>query len=397
MTRITISLFLWLTIISSTRPAQAQTETVLYNFVGFNGGIPTSTLTSDGKGNFYGTTFTGGDEVQSAGTVFELSPNGSGGWNETTLYSFCSSPNCADGAFPDYSYVIFDSMGNLYGTASQGGAKGCGDADGCGVVWELSFNGGIWNETVLYTFLGEEDGGNPVNGLIMDPVGNLYGTTYNPYNHKSKTVFELSPSGGGWTEKVIYDAGKGYAGLAMDTAGNIFGATLTTVFELSPEGKDGWNPTVIHTFPDAAKDGKNANGTPVLDQAGNLYGSSTNGGIGPGTVYKLSPGQNGQWTEQILHSFKGGEKDGAKPFAGVVLDSAGNIFGTTTEGGKFNEGTVFELAPTSGGYSEKVLWSFNGADGNGPFGSLILDSAGNLYGTTNTGGTSEGVAFEVTP
>ena len=385
-----VCMFLCLTTSFAVRLAQAQTETVLYNFTGGNGGIPTSGLTSDGKGNFYGTTFAGGNMVQSAGTVFELSPNGSGGWNETTLYNFCSAPNCADGAYPEYSYVIFDTLGNLYGTASQGGANGCG------VVWELSSEGGVWKETVLYSFLGAEDGANPVNGLIMDPTGNLYGTAYNPYNHKSKVVFSLNPSGGGWTEQAIYDAGKGYAGLAIDTAGNIFGATLTTAFELSPNGEGGWNSTVIHTFPDAPTDGKNAEGTPVLDHAGNLYGSTMNGGIGPGTIYKLSPGQNGQWTEQILYSFKGGTRDGAKPFAGIVLDTAGNIFGTTTGGGKFNDGTVFELVPAGGGYSEKVLWSFSGTDGNGPYGSLILDSAGNLYGTTYTGGTSEGVVFEVT-
>jgi uncharacterized repeat protein (TIGR03803 family) len=336
--------------------------------------------------------------VQSAGTVFELSPNGSGGWNEKMLYNFCSSVGCADGASPEYSYVIFDSKGNIYGTANQGGAKGCVAANGCGVVWELKSHGGVWKEKVLYTFLGEEDGGNPVNGLVMDPAGNLYGTTYNPYNHKNKTVFELSPSGGGWKEQVIYDAGKGYAGLVMDSAGNIFGATLTSVFELSPKGKDEWNSTVIHTFPAAPKDGKNADGTPVLDGAGNLYGSTMNGGIGPGIIYELSPGGNGQWTEQILYSFKGGKKDGAKPLTGVVFDAAGNIFGTTTVGGAFNDGTVFELIPAGGGsYSEKLLWSFNGADGNGPYGGLILDSADNLYGTTSTGGTSEGVVFEVTP
>jgi uncharacterized repeat protein (TIGR03803 family) len=191
----------------------------------------------------------------------------------------------------------------------------------------------------------------------------------------------------------------------MDAAGNIFGASTSTVFELSPNGNGGWNPTVIHTFAGAPKDGYGAAGVPVLDHAGNLYGATYSGGTkNYGTVYKLSPitkgKKKGQWNEKILHSFRS-SKDGANPSAGVVLDAAGNIYGTTYYGGKSGVGTVFELMAPAGTdkyYKEKVLWTFNGTDGMLPYSPPILDSAGNLYGTANEGGSyNAGVVFEVTP
>ena len=377
------------------RPTQAQTGTVLYTFTGgSDGGGPESRLISDGVGNFYGTTVVGG---LGYGTVFELSPNGSEGWNETVLYSFTGG---ADGANPTYSYVIFDSGGNLYGTAYGGGTNGYG------VVFELSPAGKSWTETVLYSFAGGTDGANPVNGLILDPAGNLYGKTYYGGGHTYGTVFELSPSSGGWTEQVIcagdYAFGNSDAGLTMDAAGNIFTAGFWQVFELSPNGSGGWTPTVIHSFTYGTKDGYYPQGTPVLDQAGNLYGTTYDGGANNyGTVYKLSPGTNGKWTETILYSFKSNGEDGFGPWAGIVFDAAGNIYGTTVVGGDGNGGTVFELvaAVGTGSYKEKVLWRFNGRDGDGPLGSLILDSAGNLYGTAYDGGGPGkfGVVFEVNP
>ena len=384
------------------RPAQAQTETVLYNFTGLSDGAnPISSLTSDSAGNFYGTTTAGG--TTQWGTVFEISPNGSGGWHETVLYNFCSLLDCTDGAYPYQSDLIFDSAGNLYGTTAEGGANGYGvnGVLGYGVVFKLTPGDTGWTETVLYNFAGGTDGYQPWSGLIMDSAGNLYGTT--AYGGAGLgTVFELSPSGDGWTEQVIYDADANSngidAGLTMDAAGNIFGVAWWEVFELSPNGHGGWNSTVIHTFTGSPEDGSGAQGTPVLDQAGNLYGTTTEGGAtNYGTVYELSPPtkrwQKGKWTERILHSFGGGN-DGWLPFAAIVFDAAGNIYGTTFSGG------VFELAAQVGKrwYKEKVLWTFSGADGSGPWGSLILDSAGNLYGTTCFGGsTGNGVVFEVTP
>ena len=377
-------------------PAQAQTETVgakkrtgsetvLYNFCSqpncSDGAGPQSSLIFDGAGNPYGTTNGGG--LFGYGTVFELSPNGSGGWNETVLYSFTGG---ADGANPTYSNLIFDSLGNLYGTAYGGGATGNG------AVFELSPVGAGWMETVLYSFANDGDGANPTYGLIFDPAGNLYGTN-------SAGVFELSPSGGGWTGQVIYSTSPS-AGLTMDASGNIFGVTSSTVFEASPNGSGGWNPTVIHTF-SYYEGGGSVTGTPVLDQAGDLYGATSLGGNRAlGTVYKLTPVEKGktkgEWKEEILHSFRG-LRSGFWPFAGVVLDVAGDIYGTTTAGGRYEVGTVFELValPRKGAHKFEILWSFNQQDGWLPGSSLILDSAGNLYGTAASLG--DGLVFEVTP
>ncbi len=375
-------------------PAQAQSETVLYNFTGGSDGAnPQSSLTFDGAGNLYGTTYSGG--LFAYGTVFELSPNGIGGWNETVLYSFTGG---ADGGSPSYANVIFDSVGNLYGTAYSGGANGYG------VVFELSPVGASWTETVLYSFANTPDGANPVNGLIMDPAGNLYGKTL--YGGQGDgIVFELSPSAGGWTEQVIYAAAAEatHAGLTMDAAGNIFGTTYSTVFELSPNGNGGWNPTVIHTFAGFPIDGIDAEGTPVLDQAGNLYGTTYAGGAfhdhywpALGTVYKLSPEKKGKWREEILHSFL---YSGDSPIAGIVFDAAGNIYGTTEYSHDLNSpGIVYELAAASKNRVLKRLWPccYYGGGLEHPYGALTLDSAGHLYGTTNGGGsTGNGIVFGV--
>ena len=383
-------------------PAQAQaSETVLQNFDGKDGSGPNSRLTSDGAGNFYGTTPGGGSAGD--GTVYEVSPN-DGGWNETPIYSF--GPQPAGGYTPDFSPVIFDHSGNLYGTAYGGGANFYG------VVFELSPPGSNWTETVLYNFCPEGypcnvTGAYPIGGLIMDSKGNFYGTTSAGGANGIGTVFELSPSGGNWTEQVIYSIGKSDRaadGLVMDASGNIFGITNSTVFELTPSG-NGWDATLIHNFKGSPKDGIGGEFcTLVLDQAGNLYGTTTSGGKdNAGTVYKLTPvvsgKKKGTYTEKVLYSFKTNGKDGVGPSAGIVFDGAGNIYGTTIGGGKYSAGTVYKLTPTgTGGYKEKILWSFNITDGNQPESSLILDSLGNLYGTTYAGGANGvGTAFEVTP
>lgn len=375
-------------------PARAQTETVLYNFTGASdGGSPQSRLTPDGAGGFYGTT--GSGAATSDGTVFELSPNGSGGWTETVLYGFGGA---ADN-------VILDRAGSLYGTTFEGGAYGYG------VVFELSLMGTSWMETDLYSFTNGADGAYPRNGVIADAAGNLYGTNETAYGLEGMSVFELSPSAGSWTERTIYTSGSdnsvdAYAGLTMDAAGNIFGATFNSVFELSPDGNGGWTPTVIHTFTGDLGDGYGLGGTPVLDKKGNLYITTTSGGAGKcGTVFELSPATGGAWTAKLLYSFKGGAGDGNLPFGGLVLDAARNIYGTTAYGGVANSGIVYELvAPVgTGRYKEKVLWSFNGTDGESPYGSLILNRAGNLLGTTLYGGSNwhgvpsgNGVVFELT-
>ena len=360
--------------------AEAQTESVLYNFTGgADGASPQSKLTFY-NGNLYGTTNSGG---AGSGTVFELSPNGSGGWSETVLYNFCSLAGCTDGANPTDSYVMFDASGNLYGTAFAGGANGDG------VVFELSPNGSSWTETVLYSFANSPDGANPVNGLIKDASGNLYGTTYNGGSAGNGTVFELTPSGSSWTEKVIYEMNSNYAGLVMDGAGNIYGTNWQVAFKLSPNGSGGWKPSIISSF----TAGTNPNGTLVLDSAGNLYGT-TYATAGYGNVYKLSRGSNGKWTRTTVYAF--GKSTPSHPLGGVVLDSAGNIYGTTTQGGLHQAGNVFELVSLGAGkYKFKAIQPFDGENGGQVLSSLILDSSGYIYGTGSVGGVDGyGVVFE---
>jgi uncharacterized repeat protein (TIGR03803 family) len=381
-------------------PARGQTETVLYSFTGgSDGGGPLASLTSDSAGNLYGTTYGGG--LWGYGTVFELSPNGSGGWNETVLYSFTGG---ADGGNPNDANVMFDSVGNLYGTAFNGGENGYG------VVFELSpVGGGSWTETVLYSFcsqVGCVDGANPHNGLIMDSAGNLYGTLWDTLPFDELIVFELSPSPGGWTEQVIFslkgDAALG--GLMMDGAGNIYGASGLRIYKLIPNGQGGWSVNVLHLFTNSKKDGMEASpGAIVLGPGGNLYGTTAaGGGRGTGTVYMLGQAtkgkHKGQWVFKILHSCN--KKYGSLPYGGIVFDSNGDIFGTTLMGGAKGNGTVFSLEAT-GWLRWKfgpLLFSFDGTDGNAPYSTLIWGSGGNLYGTTAGGGAyGNGTVFEITP
>jgi uncharacterized repeat protein (TIGR03803 family) len=366
------------------RSAQAQSETTIYKFCAepncSDGAEPEGRLIFDQSGNLYGTTAEGG---AGSGTVFELSRNGSGGWTEAVLYSFTGD---VDGVRPLFSTLIFDGLGNLYGTTSAGGVNGYG------VVFELSPVGGSWTEAVVYSFAGGTDGREPVGGVIMDAAGNLYGRTEIGGTSGSGTVFELSPSGGSWTEQIIHNfapnTNGGYGGLTMDASENIFGVTDTTVFELSRNGDGSWSPTVVHSFPSLPHDGKGPSGTLAFDSVGNLYGTTARGGgeYGNGTVFELMPRKKGRWAERILFSFKEGRKDGKHPLAGIVFDGAGNIYGGTAaggtgeyDGGLIPGGTVFELvAPVGkGGYKEKVLWNFDyGPGSNG----VVLDAAGNLYG-----------------
>jgi uncharacterized repeat protein (TIGR03803 family) len=383
------------------RPAHAQSENILHRFasIGYDYNFMSS-LTPDAAGNLYGTTNVGG---RGYGTAFELSPNGKGGWRQTILHTFTDGN---DGGYPFFSTLIFDRRGDLYGTTSNGGLNQFG------VVFELSPVGERWVETVLYNFASGPGGVYPFNGLIMDAAGNLYGRDY-VYNESGifESVFELSGSKRNWTESVIYQSSSvtgnvDGGGLAMDGAGNIFGVTWDTfapsiAFELSPNAYGGWNHNVIYTF----GQGTYPIGALALDKAGNLYGVVTST-TSSGAVYAMSPSKLGGWKLKNLYSFKGGPSDGGNPQAGLVFDTAGNIYGTTFSGGRLNLGTVFELAAPAGTrvYREKILWSFDGADGSGPLGSVIVDAAGNVYGLTSTGGGTGcygfegcGLAFELTP
>ena len=376
-----------------------------FNFAGADGASPQAGLISDAAGNFYGTASTGGNSA--AGSVFELSPNGSGGWTEKQLYSFGAG---LDGKFPTAGLVL-DANGNLYGTTSAGGVRGSG------IVFELSPNGsGGWRETVLRAFDGATDGYDSLAGLIFDGAGNLYGTTSQGGVNFYGTAFELSPNGrGGWTETVLHSFGAGTDGespvgnLIWDGAGNLYGTTysggtnnLGTVFELSPGGGGGWTETSLYSFSNNGLDAANPAAGLVFDNAGNLYGTTFWGGSDNwGAVFELSHNGGGGWMETVLYSFQFNNSDGTSPEAGLILDAAGNLFGTTVNGGSAYYGTAFELSPSGGGgWTETVLHNFGGAmDGSVPEAGLIMDHAGNLYGTTGLGGSGEpavGTVFEIT-
>lgn len=409
-------------VIPSRSLAQANGR-VLYTFTGgSNGSFPYS-LTSDAAGNFYGMTNGGGDLSSCSGfgcgVVFKISP-GSNGWTETILYTFTGG---ADGAFP-LAGLIFDGAGNLYGMTNGGGYLGNG------VLFELSpSSSGPWNETVLHTFSGGSDGGRPYGSLIFDSAGNLYGSAGIGGNssHCQRglgcgVIFELSPSSeGAWQETVLYAFNGGAEGvtpagtLIFDPAGNLYGTTIEggdlvhcqrgcgVVFELS-SSSGSWKETVLHAFA-----GGNDGGVPVgslaFDPIGNLYGTTQQGGkYGWGVVFELSPSSSGAWKGTAVHAFTGGA-DGASPEAGVILDAAGNLYGTTFEGGGSFDlcsagcGVVFKLSRTSQGiWKELVLHTFSeGKDGAEPFAGLIFDAAGNLYGTSEYGPYQAGVVFSITP
>ena len=329
--------------------------------------------------------------------------------NEHVLYSFCSVSGCADGANPLYGSLVADSAGNLYGTTYGGGA------DGYGAVFQLAPQpNGKWTETVLYSFTNNNgDGAYPNASLIFDADGNLYGTTMGGGvstlecgNLGCGTVFQLTLGKSDWAEKVLYqfcsvaDCADGFdpqGGLIFDSAGDLDGTTffggqaIGTVFQLTP-GKNGqWTENVLYNFCSVAgcTDGFNPSGSLIFDSAGNIYGTTTGGGTsGYGTAFQLAPGAKGQWTETVLHNFLIDTHDGIIPLAGMIFDAAGNLYGTAEGGGLFNGGIIFELTLSHGAWNEKILHSFNGKDGSSVYGGLIFDASGNLYGTTLDGGAS---------
>lgn len=354
----------------------ADTETVLHSFGGGTDGTnPQAGLITDSAGNFYGTTSGGG--AGSGGTVFKITATGT----ETVLYSFAGS---TDGREPQANLVM-DSAGNLYGTTYYGGISDEG------TVFKVTPAGA---ETVLHSFVGGTDGMYPMAGLVMDSAGNLYGTTYEGGLQTAGTVFKISPGG---TETILYSLPNGAdpeAGLVMDSAGNIYGTTKTggtsgrgSVFEISPSGTE----TLLYSFGGAA-DGAYPLAGLVMDSAGNLYGTTYEGGSNnQGTAFKISAAG----TETVLYSFAGGTTDGANPQASLIMDSSGNLYGTTYNGGVYSEGVVFKISPTG---TETVLYPFGFAspDGANPQAGLVMDSAGNLFGTTYSGGSYQfGTVFEI--
>jgi len=318
---------------------------------------------------------------------------------EKVLYAFNGG---GEGLSP--SAVIFDAARNLYGTTTSGGNYQCDRYFGCGTVFKLELGAqGKWNKTILHTFKGK-DGAYP-SGLIFGSAGNLFGTTVAGGAKGYGTVFKLALSAdGNWTETVLHsfnnkDGGLPGSTLIFDATGGLYGTTQTggthnfgTVFKLTPSTDARWTETVLHSF--NGKDGNDPTCPLVFDSAGNLYGTTMSGGAkGFGTVFKVAPGANGSWTEMVLHSFNG--EDGDQPFGGLILDRTGNLYGTTVEGGNLNSdtcldvgcGVVFKLARDANGkWTETVLHEFSGwADGFYPEAGLIFDADGNLYSTTSSG------------
>ncbi len=384
--------------------AQAQTYNVIHNFAGgLDGAEPAAGLTFDVAGNLYGTTFEG-DAL--TGTVFKLAHKSSS-WVLTPLFLFTYQGS--GGSIP-YARVIFGKDGTLYGTTGYGGnLQNC--ASGCGAVFNLRPEPirpttplSPWLETPIYRFNGN-DGANPYGAdIIFDAAGNLYGTAYNGGTGSCTggcgVVYKLTPSNGSWTESVLYNFAQGgdaqhpWGGVTFDSSGSLYGTTVYggahgagAVYKLTPSGS-GWTETVVYSFTGGG-DGANPYAGLIFDQAGNLYGATASGGAtNGGTAFQLTPSGSG-WTFNLLYTFAGSSGQfAAGPVANLVFDSAGNLYGTTHGGGVYNAGSAFKLTPASGSWKYTSLHDFtDGVDGGYPRCSLIFDKNGNMYGTAAYGGT----------
>lgn len=353
-----------------------------YTFSGEDGELPTAALIQDATGNLYGTTSSGGSGL---GVVFNLDTSN----HETVLHTFAGP----DGATP-YGGLVMDGLGNLYGTTSSGGASGLG------TVFKIDTSS---TETVLHSFTGNPDGASPYAGLVMDTSGNLYGTTEQGGTSNLGTVFEVDKNG---TESVLHSFTGGSDGtdpkarLILDPQGNLYGTTYSggsgsagTVFKLDTTNTE----TVLYSFT-GGSDGGNPFGGVTQDGNGVLYGTTENGGFAmhygccKGVAFSLSGG-----SEQVLYTFTGG-KDGGTPASDLVLYN-GVLYGTTLSGGFSGQGTAFSLtmAKGKGKNKEKVLHGFTGKkDGASPRAGLLLNAQGVLYGTAQKGGRfKQGTVFQV--
>ena len=407
------------TVLGLIAAAAAQTEKVLYSFApGRGGNGPTGSLVLDSAGNLYGVALHGGDlracNGKGCGTIFSLSPTEQG-WQESVIHSFTSSTSTGYN-YPTYGLNLAPN-GSIYSV----GYVNHNDSGNSVLMNYSKSSNSSWSESLAYAFPPVSYDPNPT--LIFDTSGSLYGTSEHGgennlcYTYNCGTVFKLSPTAkGGWAEDVLYQfqfypSGDGIwpiSALVSDDAGNLYGATeyggssqsggaygYGTVYELSG-GASGWVEQILYNFT-GGTDGGMPTTTLIRDHAGNLYGlASTGGAYGKGAVYKLSY-SNGDWTESAVYSFAG---DYSLPNDPLVIDDTGNLYGTTAYDGVNHWGTVIKLSPGSGGWTEKILYTFSGgSDGGRPLGGLVLDAHGNLYGTTYRGGANGdfGVVFEITP
>ena len=393
-----LALAIVLTVFAS-QVGRAQTFNVIHNFTGGrDGATPYAGLTVDKAGSLYGTAYNGGTGY---GSVYKLQHKGAG-WTFNPLYSFAGG---SDGANP-WARVIFGPDGVLYGTTLFGGS-----ADGTGTLFKLrpqprACTSALcpWAKTLICNFAqGQCDGALPRGDLLFDQTGNLYGTN----GGGAGIVYQLKPSGGGWTDNILYafsgpDGAYPNSGVIFDSAGNVYGTaygggpfTYGAVFQLVSSA--GWAQNLIYSFRNLDDGGYPAAGL-IFDQAGNLYGASSNGGTGGGgTIFELSPGVGGTWTFTVLYSFAGGYQCG--PWGALVMDTVGNLYGTTACDGKYGFGDVFELSPGSGGWTYTNLYDFTGGtDGANPISNVLLHPNGKLYGTASAGGSQGlGAVWEIAP
>jgi uncharacterized repeat protein (TIGR03803 family) len=383
--------------------AQAQTFTVIRAFSGGgDGGNPSAGLTMR-AGNLYGTAEKYG--AAGYGTAYELLHSGSN-WILAVLYTF-NGVYHNDGANPS-ERLVFNPYGVLFGATAAGGIP---DSYNAGTVFKLSPRPTIcktancpWNESVLYEFGGPNDGLYPGDPIFDRSGTDIYGvTTYGvnfcAYEHYSGcgTVYELTPSGSGWTHTILYSFSGGdgalpHGSLLFDSAGNLYGTTAAggrysygTVFEMMYAKGFGWSESLLYSFQDGG-DGAAPTAGLISDEAGNLYGTTSTGGSGGGgSVFELS---YGTWTLTTLSSFSGGA--GCGPTGSLVMDNAGNIYGTTLCDGAYNLGNVFKLTPSGNGWTYTSLYDFTGGnDGGKPIGNVTIDATDGttLYGTASTGGS----------
>jgi len=401
-------------LLALTAPARSA-EALLHSFNYTDGAYNTySAVAFDAAGNLYGTTRSGGEGtcfyLESCGIAFELMRGSNGKWTERVLYDF--APCDLLGIFPRSGFTI-DAKGNLYGTTDASGCSGVGP----GAAFELSpSSGGTWTESVIHQFAGGVDGANPQAALTFDGAGNLYGTTSEGGHFDNGTIFELLPVGtSAWTIKTLhlFTLAEGYgpaSRLTVDRNGNLYGTTgfggahstacggsgCGTAFELKRGASGNWKLKVLHSFGNAGDGAYPVSGLTV-DSTGNLFGVTAQGGIlspacfgyGCGTVYELTREKNETWTEQIIHYFGSGT-DGNLPRGDLIFDASGAMYGTATLGGVYGAGNAFRLLSSAGGtWKEQVLHNFgNGKDGVNPYSGMIFDRAHNLYGTTAYGGTN---------
>ena len=321
----------------------------------------------------------------------------------TIIYSFAGG---GDGEYADTD-LVRDTAGNLYGTTVQGGDSASG------TVWELTSSNGNWTHSVLYSFSGGSDGGEPYKGVTLDAQGNVFGTAVTGGSGGCEggcgVIYELTNSGGTRSQTVIHaftggddGAGPG-AGLTIDSNGDIYGTAPTggaygqgTIFRLHRGNGGSWRFKVLHAFT-GGSDGIGGLAGRMVLSGNRLYGTATAGGDNSqGTAFELTRNAKGRWKFKPIYQFTG-EPDAGFPYSGLALDNSGKLYGTTYYGGANGVGSVYRLARKSGAWSETLLYSFTGAsDGGAPLGSLVIDPGGNLFGATSGGGSAgDGVIFSL--